>query len=269
MEYYYYINAKNKKDGPHDLVTIMRRIRSGIILPDTLACQNDEGELIAAHNIEDLAPFFNNPTTDIRKELSGNASISITSTLKKGWQFTLEHQGMPVFAGAILILAAMVGILTQEILHKPASGITAGWIMFLFLQSCFFAVSLRLYRGQKTDMDFIEYTLAPIIGKLSFISAVSAVIIVAGLPLFIIPSIVAMLIYAYMSMFILDYNFSLLQTIGAIFNLLGKLNKISMLKLGFMILCYMIFIILVIPIPIVMPIMAGSLCSIYEEISSS
>lgn len=269
MEYYYYINAENKKDGPHDLVTIMRRIRSRVILPDTLVYQREEDGLVPAYSIEDLSPFFNHPTEDIRHELEASPKISIAKTFRKGWRFTLEHQGMAVFAGGILLLSWMFGILINEILHKTGSGITASWIMFLFLQSCFFAVSLRLYRGQKTDLDFIEYTLAPITGKLAFVSVLFSFIIIGGLPLLAIPSIIAMLTLAYIPMFILDYDSSIRKTIASIFSLIGKLDKISLMKLGFITLFYMVCVALIIPIPIIMPIMAGGLCSIYEDLSTS
>lgn len=269
MEYYYYINAKNKKDGPHDLVTIMRRIRSHVILPDTLVCQKEDDELVPAYSIENLSPFFNNPTEDIRHELETSPKISIAKTFRKGWRFTLEYQGMPVFAGAILLLSWMFGILVHEILHKVGSGITASWIMFLFLQSYFFAVALRLYRGQKIDLNFIEYTLSPITGKLALVSVLFSFIIIVGLPLLIIPSIIAMLTLAYIPMFILDYDYNIRKTIGSIFSLIGKLDKISLMKLGFITLFYMVCVALIIPIPIIMPIIAGGLCSIYEDLSTS
>lgn len=267
MQYYYYVNAKNKKDGPHDLITIMRRIYSGIIIPDTLMYQGEE--LVPAYRVADLSSFFNRPVENIRNELIKKFQISISNTLKKGWQFTLEHQSMPVLAGAVLLLSALFGILVQEILHKTMSGITAGWIMFLFLQSCFFAVSLRLYRGQKTDLDFIEYTIAPIMGKLSCISVLFSIIIIIGLPLLVVPGIIAMLVCAYMPMFILDYNLNITRTISSIFSLLRKLDKISMLKLSFLILFYMVGIAMIFPIPLIMPVIAGSLCSIYEELSTN
>ncbi len=269
MQYYYYVSVKHEKDGPHDLVTIMRRIRSGIIAPETQFYLGEEGELAPAYSIEDLSPFFNNPIEDIRHELSPTPKLSIAKILRKGWQFTLEHQNMPVFAGGILLLAWMFGILANEILHKAGSGIAASWIMFLFLQSCFFAVSLRLYRGQRTDLDFIEYTLAPIMGKLAFVSVLFSFIIIGGLPLLIVPAIISMLLLAYIPMFILDYDYNVRKTIGSIFSLIGKLDKISLMKLGFITLFYMLCIVLIIPIPIIMPIMAGALCSVYEDLSAS
>jgi hypothetical protein len=267
MVYYYYINSNNKKDGPHDLVTVMRRIRSGIIIPDTLVCQ-EEDEAVPAYSISELSNFFNNPIEDIRNELETSHTISIAKILRKGWQFTTEHQGIPVFAGGILLFSWMFGLLVNEILHKTGSGITASFIMFLFLQSCFFAISLRLYRGQKTDLNFLEYTMAPIIAKIAFSSVLFSFIIIAGLPLLAIPSIIAMLILAYIPMFILDYNHSVKQTIISIFLLIRKLDKISLMKLCCITLFYMVCVAFIIPIPIILPIMAGSLCSIYEDLST-
>ena len=268
MQYYYYINANNQKDGPHDLVTVMRRIRSGTILPDTLVYHGSESEPVSAFSIEEFSSFFNNPIEDVRSELDTAHQISIARTLRKGWHFTTEHQGMPVFAGGILMVAWMFGLLVHGLLHATGSGITASIIMFAFLQSCFFSVSLRLYRGQKTDLNFLEYTLAPIIGKLAFVSVTFSFLIIAGLPLLIIPGVAAMLILAYIPMFILDYDYDVKKTINAIFSLIKKIKKSSMVKLGFITLFYMVCVALIIPIPIILPIMAGSLCSIYEDLST-
>ncbi len=268
MQYYYYINSKGKKDGPHDLVTIMRRIRTGIIVPDTMVYQKEE-EFVPAYSLDDLSPFFNRPIEDIRQELSGNVRLSFSSVLEKGWSFTQEHQSLPVFAGAILLLSALFGVLINEITHNIYSGVTAGWIMFLLLQNCFFAVSLRLYRGQKSDFDFIEHTLVPILGKVAFVSVIFSFLIIIGLLLLIIPSIIIMIICAYMPMLILDYDYSVTKTIRIILSVLGKLNFISMFKLGLLTLLYMVSIALIIPIPIIMPIIAGGLCSVYEDLSTA
>lgn len=267
MSYYYYINSENKKDGPHDLVTIMRRIRSGAILPETLFYQGED--LVPAYNIEDISGLFNHTVGDIRHELATSVKISITQTLRRGWQFTTEHQGMSVFAGGILLLASLFGILVHEMLRNVLSGITASLMLFLLLQSCFLAISLRLYRGQKTDINFIEHSFSPLVGKLAFISVLSAFIIILGLALFLIPGVAAMLIVIWMPMLILDYDSSVGKTISAILSLFKKLDNISLIKLGSLILFYIAGLVLIFPIPLIMPILAGSMCSIYEELAAS
>ncbi|MEK6746748.1 MAG: DUF4339 domain-containing protein [Pseudomonadota bacterium] len=266
---YYYINKNDQKDGPHDLVTMMRRIRSGVIVPDTMIYQEAGMEAVPAFSISELSPFFNNPVEDVRNELEASANISLLKTFKKGWRFTLEHQGMSVFAGAILLASWMFGKLADGILHNTASSIMASWIMFIFLQSCFFAVAIRLYRGQKTDLGFLEHTLAPVIGKISFAAVLFSFAIIGALPVFIFPGVIAMLTIVYIPMFILDYNYSVKHTITSIYTLLGRMKKTSFMNLCLITLFYMIAIAFIIPIPIAMPIMAGCLCSIYEELSTA
>ncbi len=267
MQYYHYINSQQKKDGPHDLVTIMRRIRSGAIIPDTLICQGEE--LIPAYRINELSSFFNNPVESMRQELNNAPRLSLIHILDKGWHFTAGHQNMSVLAGAILLLAVLVGILTYEISHNIATSIMTGWIMFLIMQSAFLVVSLRIYRGQNLNLDFLDYTLAPLLGKLSLISVLFAFITMAGLPLLIIPSAIAMLICTSIPMIALDYNLGAMETIKKTYGLLKKLDTESQVKLSCLMLLYLVCIALIFPIPLAMPILAGGLYSFYEESSAS
>ncbi len=268
MEYYYYINAQGKKDGPHDLVTMMRRIRSHAILPETLVCR-EGSELMPAYSAEHLSSFFNNPVEDIRNELSASHQVPIAKTFSKGWHFTMDHQGMAVFAGGILLVSWLFGVLIHELLHATGSGAIGSWIMFVFLQSCFFSIALRVYRGQKTDLNFLEHTFAPILGKLAFVSVFFSFLVIIATPLFIIPGIITMLILTYIPMFILDFDSSVSKTIASIISLLRRLDKTALIRLGSLIFFYMVCIALIIPIPIIMPIIAGGLCSIYEELAAS
>ena len=141
--------------------------------------------------------------------------------------------------------------------------------MFVFLQSCFFSIALRVYRGQKTDLNFLEHSFAPILGKLAFVSVLFSFLVIATLPLLIVPGIITMLILIYIPMFILDFDSDVGKTITSIISLLRKLDKSALMRLGSLILFYMVCIALIIPIPIVMPIIAGGLCSIYEDLASN
>jgi hypothetical protein len=268
MDYYYYINSAGKKDGPHDLVSMMRRIRAGKILPETMVCR-EGSELAPAYSAEYLSSFFNNPVEDIRHELSASHQVPILKTFSKGWHFTMDHQGMAVFAGGILLVSWLFGVLMHETLHATGSGAIGSWMMFVFLQSCFFSIALRVYRGQKTDLNFLEHTFAPILGKLAFVSVFFSFLVLATLPLLIIPGVITMLILIYIPMFILDFDSDVSKTISSIISLLRRLDKSALLRLASLILFYMVCIALIIPIPIIMPIIAGGLCSIYEDLAAS
>ena len=261
---YYYLNDNNVKDGPHDLISIMRRIRSGTINPDTFIYIDKYDENPQhAFSISDLSQFFNSQTQDIRKEIAKN-KVSIIRTISQGWGFTKDNILMAVLAGGVLIITTLFGILLSDIL-SPIAGFTAGWIMFLFLQSCFLAISLRIYRGQKIDIAFIEHNLSPIIAKLSFVAVIFAILIPIGLIFCIVPGIVAIAIAMYIPLLIFDYNLDVRKTIYVVFQNMGKFDQISLLKFGLLILLYLICISFIFPIILILPIFAGGLCSIYED----
>lgn len=264
--HYYYQNEKNKKDGPHDLITVMRRIRSGKITPETLFYTNDD-KLTAARNIDDFSSFFNHPTEDVRKELSSAHHISIKHIVKKGWQFTFEHQSITVFSGFTLMLVFMFSLLVHETTHSVAAAITSGWIVFALIQNCFFAFALRIYRGQIVDINFIEHSITPIMGKLIFSSVIFSIITALGIVLFIVPGVIAFIISAFIPFIVLDYDFKIKKTIATIITLLKKLDTSSLSKLIVTALLYLISVAMLFPIPLTMPVMAGILCSVYEDLS--
>ncbi len=263
MEYYYYINSQQEKDGPHDLVVMMRRIRSGVVRPDTLVYKGQDDE-VAAHLIPELSDFFNRPA-DMRQELVARPSISISKTLQKGWDFMCEYQFLPVFAGLIILLVSLLGIILAKKLSL-AAGIIGGWMFFLLLQSYFFAVSIRLYRGQKIDMGFIENVLSPISAKLAFAAIVFALIIAAGLVLGIVGGIVAMVVFMLIPLSILDHDYTIKQSVTETLRKLKKLEKASIIDFGWLMLIYLLCIVLILPIPLLLPVIAGGICYIYDEL---
>lgn len=267
MQLYYYINAKNEMDGPHDLVTMMRRIRSGAISPSTKVYREGE-EPIYAHTIEELAGFFNNPSQDLRGDLLKTTQVLIASTLSIGWDFVAENQTVMVLAGAMLALCALFGILVNEIAGIPTA-IAAAFVAFSMLQSYFFATALRLYRGQRTDVDFIEKNLSPVASKLAIISVIFSVIMPIGAVFLIIPAAFFMLVFMLSSMIMLDYRCGIWGAIAMARKLLAKLDNTSKIKLIFLILLYMIFSVLIFPIPLLLPILVGGMCKTYEELANA
>ena len=254
-------------DGPHDLVTMMRRIRSKVISANTLVYQ-DEKEPSSAHTIEELSDFFNNPSQDLRGDLQKTPQVSIGNTLSIGWELVSENQSIMVLAGAMLALCALFGILVGTI-TEISTAISAALVVFFMLQSYFFAIALRLYRGQRTDVDFIEKNLSPISSKLIIISVIFSVLMPIGALFFIVPAAFFMLIFMLSSMIMLDYHCGIWEAINMARKLFAKLDNSSKIKLVFLVLLYMIFSVLIFPIPLILPILVGGMCQIYEELANA
>lgn len=268
MQSYYYMNAAGMKDGPHDLVTIMRRINAGKIVASTWVFIGESSEAALAHQIDDLRGFFNQPKADIRQELVAKMHISIATALRHGIHFINEHQTMTVFAGAILLFSALFGILLNEI-FGPYMAVVWGWVTFLILQGYYMVAALRTYRGQAISIDFIERNLSPIAGTLIASSMAFGLIVVGGLTLLIIPGIIALVIYAFVPFIIFDRGENIVQSAISARALLKKLDNESILKLAGMFIVYIALAALLLPIPFIMPIFAAALSSIYEDVSAS
>lgn len=264
MKYYYYVSETKEKDGPHDLVTMMRRIRSGIVTPDTMV-YNEYGEQVPAHDIQELSPFFNNPTQNLRSELESSFRISIPEFFSLGWNFISTNYDIMVFAGITIVLPVLLGLLLSVFLGNIAAS-AAGLMLFLILQAYFFAVSLRVYRAQKVDIDFIEKMLSPIVWKIFGLAIIfSAAIPLLG-ALLVVPGIIATFIFILASLIIYDNHYDIGKAISYAFSLSKKINPSSRMNLYFITFLYIVSIILIFPIPLMLPIFAGGICSVYEDL---
>src|SRR5688572_5602401 len=101
MQHTYYIDLSGIKDGPHTLVTIMRRIRTGKVKPDTLIYTDGEAIPKRASDIEEISLFFTHDDSASSGESRQpvQAQLSVSRLLRDSWQFTIQHSVMSVYAG--------------------------------------------------------------------------------------------------------------------------------------------------------------------------
>src|SRR5262249_45661681 len=144
MSQHYYIEIAGAKDGPHDLVTLMRRIRAGKIAPHTQIYKEGEDTPLPASKIEEIAPFFEQSHIEPETE---EAPPSLFTLLQEGWRFTFEHNIMTVFAGGMLLVSFVFALLCFG-LFPPAIAAVPIWIFFIILHNLYLIFVLRLYRGQ-------------------------------------------------------------------------------------------------------------------------
>jgi len=264
---YYYINADKQKEGPHDLVTMMRRIRSGIIKTQTLVYRGDE-DPTSAHVLEELAHFFNSPSQDLRGDLQEDNEISISEYLSAGWDFLSENPMTTVSAGLMLALSGLVGWMLSQTFGILAA-VVGFWVMFMLMKSTYLVVSLRLYRGQRTDIVFIDKILSPIFPTLLFLSLVFALLIPVGGIFLIFPALLAILLFVLSAMYMVDHQCNGLEAISESWKLIAKLDRKSKLKICGLVFIYVISMVLVFPIPVMLPIFVGAMCCAYEDFINS
>jgi hypothetical protein len=266
MSSHYYIDAGGGKDGPHDLVTIMRRIRASKIGPDTLIYAGDADRSVAASEIRDIAIFFSREQVDASTAKAALPAVTLTGVLRDALRFTFDNNIMTVYAGAMLLLAVMLasGLVT-------GMGATLGgmlsWIVFVILHYMFFIFTLRIYRMQPFSIDFMNSQLAPVLPVLFFSAMVLAIMMIGGFMLLIIPAVLVAVYYAFVPFFIYDRRLSLLEAMVASRLVVQKHNRRYRRIIMLLVMMHAGALILIFPIPVTMPMFAASLARIYEELS--
>lgn len=266
MAQQYYIDNYGTKDGPHDLLTIMRRIRAKKISADTGIYIDEASETIPAGQISEIALFFSKSQQEAAKV--DQVKVSMRDVLRESWRFTYDHNIMTVFAGGMVLLAILLGAALVSSMG-PAIGGMLTWIVFVQLHYVFFVCSLRVYRMQPFSVDFMNRQFAPVLPMLLFAGIVNALMMVGGFLLLVIPSVVVAVYYIFVPFFIYDRRMSLIEAMVASRLLVQKHNQRYQKTFELLVLMHIGSLILIFPTPVTLPMFGITLARIYEELSIS
>jgi len=268
MQNHYYIATQGAKDGPHDLVSLMRRIRAQKINRDTLIFAGDATSAVPASEIADLAMFFGHKSESKITDHHKTPLFTLSSVLHEGWRFTQEQNIMTVFAGGMALLCLLA---TAQLASGFGTyvGALLAWIIFVILHYFYSVFCLRLYRGQHLSADFMNNHLGPVISTLLLAAVCQAFMMAGGLTLLIIPAGIVAVWYIFVPFFIIDQRMSVVQAMIASRLLVNKFNRRYMAAITMLVLAYIGSLILIIPIPLTMPIFTAAMIKIYEELSAA
>ncbi len=264
MAQHYFIDASGSKDGPHDLLTIMRRIRSQKIGPKTRIFMDDSAESTPAEDIQEISIFFTRDTAEaIRINLP---NVTLINVLRDSLRFTFDNNIMTVYAGAMVLLAIL---LASGLVNSMGTGLGGmlSWIVFVILHYLFFIFTLRTYRMQPFSIDFMNRQLAPILPVLFFSGIVLSIMMFGGFLLLVIPAVVVAVYYAFVPFFIFDRRMGLLEAMVASRLLVQKHNRRYQKIVELLVIMHAGALILIFPIPVTLPMFAASLAKIYEDLS--
>jgi len=264
----YYLDVNGTKDGPHDLLSIMRRIRAQKIGPDTGIFVDDAHESVPANQINDIALFFSRHNIDASTPRPELPAVSLHTVLNDSLRFTFDHNIMTVFAGGMVLLTILLAAGLIDVLG-PVIGGMLSWIVFVVFHYIFFICTLRIYRMQPFSIDFMNQHLAPILPVLLFSAIVLALMMVGGFFLLVIPAVVVSVYYIFVPFFIYDRHMSMVEAMYASRLLVQKHNRHYQKIFEILILMHVGCLILIFPIPLTLPMFTASLARIYEDLSIS
>lgn len=267
METGYYIEQEGRRDGPYDLVTVMRRIRADKIGPQTLILPPGGDHPVAAVQIEEIAFFFNRNAEDSAVLETGSKS-SVWKALRTGWQFTQENSSMTVYAGGLLLLSLMLAAVLVDALGVLHGGLLA-WMGFIVMHNIYLVFALRIYRGQTMSSEFINKQMAPILPGLVVGSLLLSLMMAGGLLLAVIPCLLVSVMYIFMPFFMLDRGFGPIAGMEAS-RVLGMKHKRRFVgPVAGLLAFHLISMLLIIPIPLTLPMFSAALADCYDGLVAS
>ncbi|MFO0388843.1 MAG: hypothetical protein ACK502_03885 [Alphaproteobacteria bacterium] len=263
----YYVVTNGQKEGPLDMLTIMRRVRAGKIKPDTEIFIGDSEFSKRADVIDEISPFFLRLLEGPKdaRALPGKASLG--ALLRAGWSFTIEHNIMTVYAGGMLLMLLMLTLVISSQIGVYA-GLFVSWCIFMVLHNMYFVFAMRFFRGQTFGDDFINLQLAPALATILLSSLLLAAIIAGGIALFIVPGVLAATFFIFVPILLLDTHCSIPQAFKKSYRMVKSAGAQHIITLNMLLALHLLCFALIIPVPLTLPIIIAALCEMYEKLST-
>lgn len=263
----YYIVTDGQKEGPLDMLTIMRRVRSGKIKPDTEIFIGDSEFSKRADVIDEISPFFLRLLEGPEDARALPDKASLGALLKAGWSFTIEHNIMTVYAGGMLLMILLLTLVfaSQMGLH---AGIFISWCIFMILHNMYFVFALRFFRGQTFGDDFINQQLAPALAPILISSLLVAVMIAGGIALLIVPGVLAATFFIFVPVLLLDTHCTMPEAFKKSYRMVKSAGAQHIITLSILLALHLLCFVLIMPVPLTLPIIIAALCEMYEKLST-
>jgi hypothetical protein len=261
----YYIVHDGRREGPYPLVAMMRKIRSGRVMPSTAIQAEGEESMHPAIEIASLSEFFK-PEAGVTEHWQPDRLQSPRALFAEGWKFLTMHQYTAVFAGSTVLVTFLIArpLFTY---YGALAGVVFTYLIFALCQALFAVCVLRLNRGQYLATEFFMEALVPLLAPLFVVVWLVSLLALTGFVFIIIPGLAVLALYAFVPFLIIDRRCDIVEVMAqsrrlAISGGARRFVLIMMLQ-GLTI----VSAVLVLPLPVVLPVTTCALAVLYDELS--
>ena len=199
----YFILVDNIKQGPFDLITMIKKVKNGTLTAETMVSDNIGGLAKKASEFEDIADIIaehSNPTI-----YSSGTGESLKMTFKTSFQEGLELWTRRIIDYTLIAMLIMaMGFGFQSMGQMVTGGVFPVYIgtaftMALFFEFCFYVLETK--RSQKADLAevtlVIKRTIAPFFG-ISLVISSFVLFYALGREVGFIATVIAMVALTYL-----------------------------------------------------------------------
>lgn len=181
MSEYFIIESDGSRSGPFDLITMVKKVRSGKVTSNTEVYAAGSDRIQLADSLPELAEFFgtHGGTIHNAEELNkmnsqeDHQAIHLMPLLKEALVFLAGHQNLAVISSAFMIgaiiLTLISGIILPDILVAVVGTVVGGFAFFMLLTA-----SLTVSRNQPVDGRFMQALMQYHFKPLLMASAITA-----------------------------------------------------------------------------------------------
>lgn len=183
MSYYIQHPVDGTREGPFDLILLIKKIRNGRLRHDDIVQNQDGSGSIPAIMHPDLAEIFREVErgSETHTETNADNALDLRRLWRGGFTFLQEHHGVTIYSGLYVIASVVPGLVAWAVLPKFFAFFVsmAANVIGIFGLACLMWMILRMHRGQPADLETIKNAIkqrqgvlwrtATIIGVLSYI----------------------------------------------------------------------------------------------------
>ncbi len=180
---YHILHHNGTREGPFDLILLIKKVRNGRLKYDDVVEDDQNGEGIAAIMHPALAEVFHEmeQNQDQPADVATRSMLDLKRLCKDGFSFLQEHHGITVYSGLYVIASIVPALVAWAVLPGFIAFFVAAaaQILGVFALGGLLWMILRMHRGQPADPDTIMRTLkqrqsvllrtSVIIGLLSYV----------------------------------------------------------------------------------------------------
>lgn len=260
----FYIHMGSVRQGPYDMVEIMRKLRGGSISGATLISADHHTDTLPLKDWPELSELLaNNVSIPYAAPRKQNATQFFLRGVGTGYRFMSAHP-LSIAISGVLVIAAYLAALIAAHVFGPLGSAAVGLFFWFVLQPLGLILLLRLYRGQYLDAHFIRQQLTPMFSTFFPGMLLFGFACLGGMALLFIPCVLVLTVGAFIPFLWLDKRANLARSTRESFRAVTRDGEVFGALFGLMTL-QSVSALLVVTLPLSLPILAAALAELYEE----
>lgn len=265
----YYIRYETHQDGPYDLVTMIRKIRKGLIPPETLVMEEAESSAVSARLHPQLNTFFRELEDDYVSEeaIDTIRQLQFGSLLAYGWNFFLHNAISGLYAALALFSTALLGVVTLIF----TDALLPSLLMTIFSGGFSLCGFVFLMQRLQRQLPFSFYALFHFYKEhwrnITLFAIAFATLSFTGFLLFIIPGIWFLSRYLFAPILVVDRQYHFWHALESSRKTISHHGqRLPSILIGFVLLNMLAALCFVLPLLITLPITFVVLLEVYEQL---